>query len=404
MKAGRLGLLAAMLVAMAAWAEEPAEPVEPADPSTAQDEDAPRVEEDSPSDEGAPAEPVDAEHGAMQEHGAEPLVGHSAGAEHGAAHAAHDDKDVAGYIFHHVSDSSEYELDIPAPFYTGHNPRLNLGEIFHALRFETQPGGCPADPDVPGAFPACLDLRPTKHVLMMWISAALLIVLMLIGANTDKSKLVAKGTGANLIEILVLFVRDEIAVKNIGAKEGPRYTPFLLTAFFFILFMNLLGLFPFMATATGNLNITCGLAVCSFLVTQAAGIRAAGLGGYLKHLTGGVAWWLWPIMVPVEILGLFTKPFALTIRLFANMLAGHIVIFFLLGLIFIMSPGMAVVSVPMAMGIYFLELFVAFVQAYVFTMLTSLFIGMSVAMGEHAHHDHPEGAHGHDHGKAPMPG
>jgi F-type H+-transporting ATPase subunit a len=206
----------------------------------------------------------------------------------------------------------------------------------------------------------------------------------------------------------VLFVRDELAIKNIGKEEGPRYTPYLLTAFFFILFMNLLGLFPWMATATGNIAVTCGLALCTFVLTQVAGIRAAGFGGYLAHLTGGVAPWLWPIMIPVEILGLFTKPFALTIRLFANMLAGHIVIFFLLGLIFMLGhPAVALVSVPFALGIYLLELFVAFVQAYVFTMLSALFIGMGVAMGHHGHehaeehgHGHKETGHSHDHGKA----
>src|SRR5690349_10731009 len=170
--------------------------------------------------------------------------------------------------------------------------------------------------------------------------------------------------------------------------------------------MNLLGLVPELATASSNLVITAGLAPCTFFITQFAAIRAAGLGTYLKHLTGGVAWWLWPIMVPVEVLGLFTKPFALTVRLFANMLAGHIVIFFLLGLIFVMNhPAVAVVSVPFAMGIYFLELFVAFVQAYVFTMLSSLFIGMGVAMAHHHDHvhehgeNHPEGAKSHDHGR-----
>jgi F-type H+-transporting ATPase subunit a len=164
-----------------------------------------------------------------------------------------------------------------------------------------------------------------------------------------------------------------------------------------------------MASATGNLAVTAGLAICTFVVTQVASIRAAGIGGYLAHLTGGVHWALWPIMVPVEILGLFTKPFALTVRLFANMLAGHIVIFFLLGLIFMLGhPAVALVSVPFAMGIYLLELFVAFVQAYVFTMLSALFIGMGVAMGHHGEHDHGhadaghgghvEGAHSHDHG------
>src|SRR5207245_1911295 len=161
-------------------------------------------------------------------------------------------------------------------------------------------------------------------------------------------------------------VRDEIAVKTIGKEHGPRYAGYLLSAFFFILFLNLLGLVPEMATATGNIGVTMAMALCTFVITQYASIRAAGLGTYLTHLTGGVAWWLWPIMVPVEILGLFTKPFALTMRLFANMVAGHIVIFFLLGLIFILkSAWLGLVSVPFAIGIYFLELFVSFLQAYI---------------------------------------
>ncbi|MET0401672.1 MAG: F0F1 ATP synthase subunit A, partial [Cystobacter sp.] len=211
---------------------------------------------------------------------------------------------------------------------------------------------------------------------------------------------VPRGVGANMFEMLIVFVRDELAIKNIGKEEGPRYVPYLLTAFFFILFMNLLGLFPWMATATGNIAVTLALALCTFILTQVAGIRAAGLGGYLAHLTGGVAPWLWPIMIPVEVLGLFTKPFALTIRLFANMLAGHIVIFFLLGLIFMLGhPAVALVSVPFAIGIYLLELFVAFVQAYVFTMLSALFIGMGVAMAHHDDH-HAETGHSHDHGRA----
>src|SRR5262249_60643232 len=128
------------------------------------------------------------------------------------------------------------------------------------------------------------------------------------------------------------------------------------------------------------------------------------VAGYFKHLTGDVSVWLWPIMIPVEILGLFTKPFALTVRLFANMLAGHIVIFFQLGLIFIMrSPAFAAVSVPFALGIYFLELFVALVQAYVFVMLSSLFIGMGVAMGHHEQpHAEAESAHTHHHAEPHM--
>ena len=198
-----------------------------------------------------------------------------------------------------------------------------------------------------------------------------LVLTMLVGTNRNKGQLVARGASQNIFEMLVLFVRDELAIKNIGKEEGPRYVPYLLTAFFFILFMNLLGLFPWMATATGNIAVTLGLALCTFVLTQVAGIRAAGFGGYLAHLTGGI------------------------------------VIFFLLGLIFMLGhPAVALVSVPFAMGIYLLELFVAFVQAYVFTMLSALFIGMGVAMGHHAHADehHKEPGHSHDHGKAHMLG
>jgi F-type H+-transporting ATPase subunit a len=315
-------------------------------------------------------------------------------------------EDVAGYILHHVSDSHELEIEIPL---SHEHVAIHLPQILVPFK----DGACaPRMTDhgevIPGLGEGCLDLSITKHTVMMWLAALLLIGSVLAFSNRDKSKLVPRGTAANLFEMLVLFVRDELAIKNIGKEEGPRYTPYLLTAFFFILFMNLLGLFPWMATATGNIAVTLGLALCTFVLTQVAGIRAAGFGGYLAHLTGGVAPWLWPIMIPVEFLGLFTKPFALTIRLFANMLAGHIVIFFLLGLIFMLGhPAVAFVSVPFAMGIYLLELFVAFVQAYVFTMLSALFIGMSVAMGhhhDHAHDEHGEAGHSHDHGKGHMLG
>ncbi|NMO21643.1 F0F1 ATP synthase subunit A [Pyxidicoccus fallax] len=313
-------------------------------------------------------------------------------------------EDVAGYILHHVADSNELEIEIPLTHNAIHVPlpQILIGSCTPKM---TDHGEV-----LPGITEGCLDLSITKHTVMMWLAALLLLASILIWSNRDKTKLVPRGAGANLFEMLVLFVRDELAIKNIGKEEGPRYVPYLLTAFFFILFMNLLGLFPWMATATGNLAVTCGLALCTFVVTQLAGIRAAGFGGYLAHLTGGVHPLLWPIMIPVEFLGLFTKPFALTVRLFANMLAGHIVIFFLLGLIFILQhPAVAAVSVPFAFGIYLLELFVAFVQAYVFTMLSALFIGMGVAMGHHGHgddhgHGHKETGHSHDHGKAHMLG
>ena len=335
------------------------------------------------------------------------LMATAAFAEEGHGEPAEGEKeDVAGYILHHVSDSHEYEIEVPLSreHRAIHLPQIHLGNCTPKL---TDHG-----PVLPSLGEGCVDLSITKHTVMMWLATLILVGSLLLWSNRDKTKLVPRGTGANLFEMLVLFVRDELAIKNIGKEEGPRYTPYLLTAFFFILFMNLLGLFPWMATATGNIAVTLALALCTFVITQVAGIRAAGFGGYLAHLTGGVAPWLWPIMIPVEFLGLFTKPFALTIRLFANMLAGHIVIFFLLGLIFMMgSAAVGLVAVPFSMGIYFLELFVAFVQAYVFTMLSALFIGMGVAMGHHHDHGHAEDhghghkeGHNHDHGKAHMLG
>jgi len=237
-----------------------------------------------------------------------------------------------------------------------------------------------------------IDMTPTKHVVMMWLASLLLVVAAF--SAVRRRHVVPRGL-YNFIEMLVQFVRVEIAGKNIGEKDGDRFVPYLVTAFFFILFVNLFGMIPYAATATGNLAVTVALAVFTFLITQYAAIKAMGFGAWLKHLTGGVAVPLWPIMIIVEILGLFTKPFALTVRLFANMVAGHIVILSLLGLIYALnSQWVAIGSVPMALGIFLLELFVAFVQAYIFTMLSALFIGMGVAMGHH-HHDEAHG-HGHD--------
>ncbi|HYV48948.1 MAG TPA: F0F1 ATP synthase subunit A [Myxococcaceae bacterium] len=304
--------------------------------------------------------------------------------------------DVGGFIMHHVSDSNEYELEVPL------RPDLNRVIELPRIHLDLKAGACAAEH--PSLMDGCLDLSITKHVMMMWIGSALLLLVALTLSHRNKKQLVPHGAMPNILEMLVLFVRDEIAIKTIGKEHGPKYVGYLLSAFFFILFLNLLGLIPEMATATGNIGVTLAMALCTFVITQYASIRAAGLGTYFKHLTGGVAPWLWPIMIPVEVLGLFTKPFALTMRLFANMVAGHIVIFFLLGLIFIMkSVALAAVSVPFAIGIYFLELFVSFLQAYIFTMLSGLFIGMGVAIAHHDDHGHghePEGKHGHDHGAA----
>ena len=222
-----------------------------------------------------------------------------------------------------------------------------------------------------------IDFSIGKQVVSMWIASALL--LLLLAAAVSKRSLVPKGL-YSFIESLVLFIRDEIAVKNIGAHDAHHYVGYLCTAFFFILFNNLFGLIPFpgVGTATSNLSTTVVLAGFTFLLTQIAGMRSQGAVGYWLHLVpSGVPKWLYPLMIPVELLGLFTKPFALTVRLFANMLAGHIVIYFLIALTVLLTVWVAPVSVAFALGIYMLELFVAFVQAYVFTMLSALFIGMA---------------------------
>jgi F-type H+-transporting ATPase subunit a len=230
----------------------------------------------------------------------------------------------------------------------------------------------------------------------MWGAGILLLLAFLLGAHVNKKDPVPRGAGANLLEMLVLFVRNDIAAPNMGKEAANKYASYLLSVFFFILFMNLFGLLPWMSTPTGNVSVTLGLALCTLVLTEIAGIKSAGIGGYLAHLTGGAPLGLAWLMIPIEILGKFTKPFALTMRLFANMIAGHIVIFSLLGLIFVLkTAAMSVVSVPFAMFIYFLEIFVAFVQAYVFTILSAVFIGMSVAMGHHGHDAHDEAAHGH---------
>ena len=227
-----------------------------------------------------------------------------------------------------------------------------------------------------------IDITPTKHVVFMWLSALLLVITFLVVASKYKKSIVPKGI-ANFFEILVVFVRDEIARPTIG-HHYEKYLPYLLTVFFFILFGNFLGLIPFSATFTSNIAVTASLAFMTFVVTQIGGMRNNGVFGYLKGLVPhGIPSWMLVIMIPVEILGLFTKPFALAIRLFANMIAGHTVILALIGLIFFMQTiFVAPVSIGFALFIYMLEILVSLIQAYIFTMLSSLFIGMAV------HQDH----------------
>lgn len=215
----------------------------------------------------------------------------------------------------------------------------------------------------------------TKHVLMMWISALLLIVLLNIAARQKGD--VPRGL-RNFFEPIILFIRDQVLLPNMG-KAGLPYLSFLLTVFFFILMCNILGLVPGGATATANVSVTATLALVSACVTHFAGVRQNGAVGYLKSIVPPVPFWLWPLMLAVELIGFLAKPFALAIRLWANMTAGHIVILVLLGFIFLFKNwGVVGISVSGGVAISLLELFVALVQAYVFTILTAVFMGMAL--------------------------
>ena len=262
-------------------------------------------------------------------------------------------KGSSAWMLHHIADSRTIDIE---PF--GH---INL----------------PQFPPIEIAG-ITIDLSITKHVVFMWIASAILVIALWLTARSYRKSPVPRGF-ANLIEVFVVFIRDEIVLTVIG-KDGLKYLHYLLTLFFFILLCNLLGLVPYGATATGNLAVTGGLALLSFILIQLAGIKKHGFINYYKGLVPhGVPVWIAPLMFIVEFLGLFAKAFALTVRLFANMTAGHIVILALIGLIFVFKTiAVAPISIIFALFINLLEILVAFIQAYIFTMLTALFIGLSI--------------------------
>lgn len=235
---------------------------------------------------------------------------------------------------------------------------------------------------------------PSKHLVFFTLTALIVIV---IARRAVKSYQGGVPSGmAAAVEALVVFVRDDIAEANIG-HDGRKFVPLLLSFFFFILTAALLGLVPLplydaasgqwsiAATgATANISVTLGLAFVSFLAQQWAGISKYGVWHHFKGIVPpGLPVWLLPIMIVVEFLGMLTKPFALLIRLFANMLAGHMVVTTLLLLIPIMAEvsaffgvAMIPISIGLSLFIMLLEVLVAFIQAYIFTLLTSIFIGM----------------------------
>ncbi|MEO7985974.1 MAG: F0F1 ATP synthase subunit A [Gemmatimonadales bacterium] len=236
-----------------------------------------------------------------------------------------------------------------------------------------------------------IDLSPTKHLVFMLLAATIVALVFLLSARSIAAAQ-AKGRPAKgfagAMEATALWVRQEVVLPNVG-PHGEGYTPYLLTLFFFILAMNLLGLLPWGATATGNIAVTAGLAVMAFVVVEVTGMITLGPKGYLSTifylphgLPGGIGGAglkvvLLAVLTPIEIIGKLAKPFALAVRLFANMTSGHVLVLALIGLTFLFqSYSVGLAASALATGVMLLELFVAFLQAFVFTLLTAVFIGL----------------------------
>src|SRR5690606_167525 len=313
--------------------------------------------------------------------------------------AAEGEEDKTGFIMHHIKDSHEWHfatfghthLTLPLPVIVYSSDRGI--EFFSSSDFqdpETHKFGVEHegyyidDHDKLKAVDdsrSILDLSITKNVAMMFIVLALMLYLVLSSSNYYKKNPVSAPKGiASFIEPIVIFVRDEIALPNIGPRY-KQFTPYLLTLFFFIWIGNLLGLVPGAANLTGNIAVTVTLAVITFFITNFNGNK-----DYWKHVfaTPGVPLPLLFIIVPVEIIGLFTNPFALTVRLFVAITAGHIVILSFIGLIFVFdSLAVGVASTLMVIFINIIELLVATIQAYVFTLFSAMYVGSAVA--DHSH-------------------
>ncbi len=239
---------------------------------------------------------------------------------------------------------------------------------------------------------APLDFSITRNVASIFITIIILVALFSAVARSYDSNGVARGIGS-FLEPLVIFVRDEIAIPNIGEKKYAKFLPYLLTVFFFIWVANLLGLVPFFpggSNVTGNISVTFVLAIITYLITTVSGNK-----DYWMHIfwMPGVPVAIRPILAVIELIGTLTKPFALMMRLFANIAAGHILVLALIALIFMFKTYfMSAVSIPFVVFMSMLELLVAALQAYIFTLLSALFIGMAVAEHDHGH-EHGHEAH-----------
>lgn len=239
-----------------------------------------------------------------------------------------------------------------------------------------------------------LDISFTKNVAVIFLVGLLMFFLFSgLAKSYAKNNGIAKGAG-RFFEPIVMYIRDDIAIPNIGEKKYRKYMPYLLTVFFFVWFINMLGLTPFGVNVTSSISVTVALALITFLITNFTGTK-----DYWKHIfdpLGDSMPWIgklpiYIILVPIEILGMFIKPFALLIRLYANIKAGHIVMMSLIGLMFIFKSWLgSPLSFGLAFAIALIELLVALLQAYIFTMLSALYFGFASE-----EHDHHEEAHAH---------
>ena len=227
-----------------------------------------------------------------------------------------------------------------------------------------------------------LDFSITKSVLMILITGILMLLAFVGMAKSFKKGPIVTGAG-RFLEPIILYIRDEIAIPNIGEKKYRKYMPYLLTVFFFVWFLNLFGLTPLGVNVTGNIAITFALAIITFIITQ-----VSGNANYWKHIfwMPGVPVPMKIILAPIELLGVIIKPFALMIRLYANIMAGHIVLMSLIGLIFVFQNWIgSSLTFVLSFAISLIELLVALLQAYIFTMLSALYFGFAVEEHDEAH-------------------
>lgn len=310
-----------------------------------------------------------------------------------------DTKEESNFIFHHISDAHEWHLatvgdthiTIPLPILLVSKARGI--EIFSSNRFwdkhhqerVTYRGYYINDHEkIITTLPLhhFYDLSITKNIASILISILVLIPIALIAVHRYKGNPFHIPHGFwGLLEMLVCFLRDEIAIPNIGLHNYKKFMPYLLSIFFFIWLNNLLGLLPGAANVTGNISVTLTLALFTLALTFYHSNKQ-----YWVHIfcPPGIPIWLLPIMVPVELIGLLTKPIALMIRLFANITAGHIILLSIISLVFIFQTSLAgLISVPFGAFMFLLKLIVAFLQAYIFTLLSAIYFGIAV---EETHH------------------